>query len=137
MIKVILFYTKNIIYWVIILKIYLRTLGVMGIGILGLTLILTLLHYFNLIGDKPVDIIKLIIAVISIAAGGFIVGKSCSRRGWLEGIKLGLIIIVLLALLTLIFRLGFDKGTLLYYLIVLGSSIIGSMIGISIKEKKK
>jgi putative membrane protein (TIGR04086 family) len=119
------------------MKIYLKALCYMGIGILGLTLILTILHYFNLLGDTTVNVIKLLIAIISIAVAGFIVGSSCDKKGWLEGFKLAGIIIVLFFLLTIIFHLGLSTKTIIYYLIIIASSTIGSMIGISRKEKNK
>jgi putative membrane protein (TIGR04086 family) len=119
------------------MKIYLKTLGYIGIGILSATLLLTIIHYFNLIGDKTTDIIKLVIAIISIGAGGFIVGQSSNKKGWLSGLKLAGMIIILFFLMTIIFRLGLSTKNLIYYLIIIASSTIGSMIGISTKEKKK
>jgi putative membrane protein (TIGR04086 family) len=118
------------------MKIYLRALGYTWVSMLGLTLIITILHYFNLMGDKVVDISKLIISIISILVGAFIVGKSSIRKGWLEGLKYAGILIIMIAFLTLIFHLGFSTKTIIYYLIVIACSVIGSMIGISIKEKK-
>jgi putative membrane protein (TIGR04086 family) len=118
------------------MKIYLRALGYTWVSMLGLTLIITLLHYFNLMGDSIVDIFKILISIISIFTGSFIVGKSSARKGWLEGLKYAGILIVIIAFLTLIFHLGFSTKTLIYYLIVIACSVIGSMVGISIKEKK-
>lgn len=119
------------------MKIYLKALGIVGIGILGLTLILTILHYFNLMGDKTADVIKLLIAIVPIAVGGYIVGQSCAKRGWFGGLKFAGIIIVIFFLVTIIFRLGLSPKTIIYYGIVIASSMIGSMIGISTNEKKK
>lgn len=131
------FIQENIIYWVIIMKNYLKVLGYVGIGILGLTLILTILSYFDLLGDTVVNIIKLLITIISVAVGGYMIGQSSIKKGWLSGLKLAGIIIVLLFLLTLIFRLGLSLRSILYYAIILASSTAGSMIGISLKNEKK
>jgi putative membrane protein (TIGR04086 family) len=120
---------------VIILKIYLKALTYMSIGILGLTLILTIFHFFNLLGDKAVDITKLLIIMISVGAGGYIVGNSALQRGWLEGLKFSGIVIAIFFLLTLIFKLGLSYNTLIYYAIIIGTSTICSMIGINFKEK--
>jgi putative membrane protein (TIGR04086 family) len=117
------------------MKIYLKSLGYVFASAFGLTLIITLLHYFNLLSDSIVDWSKLIIAIASILVGSFILGKGSNRKGWLEGLKLALMIIVILALLTLIFRLGFSTKTFIYYLIIIATSTVGSMIGISTKEK--
>ncbi len=118
------------------MKKYLKALEYVAIGILGLTLLLTILHYFNLVSDGIVEVVKLVISILSITTGGFIVGRSCDKKGWLEGLKLAGIIIGITFLLTIIFRLGLDVKTLIYYAIIIGSSMIGSMIGISVKEKK-
>jgi putative membrane protein (TIGR04086 family) len=119
------------------MKVYLKALGYTASGILGLVLILTVLHYFNLVGDKFVDISKLIISILSVIMGGYIIGRSSDKKGWLEGIKFGAILIVILTLLTLIFSIGFEMKTLVYYFILIFSATIGSMIGINIKGKKK
>ncbi|MDD2469997.1 MAG: TIGR04086 family membrane protein [Bacilli bacterium] len=119
------------------MKNYLKVLGYVGIGILGLTLILTILSYFDLLGDTVVNIIKLLITIISVAVGGYMIGQSSIKKGWLSGLKLAGIIIVLLFLLTLIFRLGLSLRSILYYAIILASSTAGSMIGISLKNEKK
>jgi putative membrane protein (TIGR04086 family) len=87
-------------------------------------------------GDKVVEVLKLLTSIISIFIGAFIVGKSSERKGWLEGLKYSGILIIIIALLTLIFSLGFSSETIIYYLIVIACSVIGSMVGISIKEKK-
>lgn len=118
------------------MKTYLKALEYISIGILGLTLLLTILHYFNLLGDGAANGIKLFIAIIPIIVGGYIVGKSAPKKGWLEGLKLAGIIIVTFFLVTVIFRLGLGPKTIVYYLIITASSTVGSMIGISTTEKK-
>ncbi|MDD2203634.1 MAG: TIGR04086 family membrane protein [Bacilli bacterium] len=117
------------------MKIYLKALAYMSISILGLILILTIFHYFNLLGDKVVDITKLLIVILSVGVGGYIVGNSALQHGWLEGLKFSGIIIVIFFLLTLIFKLGLSYNTIIYYFIIMGASTIGSMIGINFKEK--
>jgi putative membrane protein (TIGR04086 family) len=117
------------------MKIYLKALEYVSIGILGLTLLLTIMHYFNLLGDTAVNIIKLLIAIIPIIIGGFIVGKASDKKGWLEGLKLAGIIIGIFFIVTVVFRLGLNSKTVIYYLIIAASSTVGSMIGISTKEK--
>lgn len=69
---------------------------------------------------------------MSMLIGGIYIGTKATKKGWLEGIKVGLEIIVLFFLLS---YLGFDCGisfkTVVYYLILLASATLGSMIGIS------
>ena len=79
----------------------------------------------------------MIIPIVSLLAGGFYIGKHSKENGWLEGLKIGLIFLVILFLLS---YLGFQEGmhlkTWIYYLIILISSILGSMIGINKKKTK-
>ncbi|MDD4282800.1 MAG: TIGR04086 family membrane protein, partial [Bacilli bacterium] len=91
------------------------------ITILVLTLIITTFNYFNLISYKVVSILKIIIPVIAFIIGGFIIGKRSVSKGWLAGLKLGLIfIIVLLLFNTLGLNHKFKLIDLIYYLILLG-----------------
>ena len=103
--------------------------------LLILTFILTLFSYFNIISDKVVSIFKIIIPIISLFIGGFFIGKKSLRKGWLEGLKLSLIFLVVLVIFEyLALDQSFDIKNILYYLILSISSIFGSMIGISKKK---
>lgn len=115
---------------------YLKVLGksfIYMISILFISIILvTILNYFNILGTKLVTMFKIIIVLVSIFVGGFIVGKNSKEKGWLEGIKLGLIILFILIIINyLILKQAFEIRNLIYYLILVSSCIFGSMIGIS------
>lgn len=111
---------------------YLKVLLYILIPILFLNIILTLLYYFNILSTTGTNYFKLAIIVISMLVGGIYIGSKAEKKGWLEGIKIGLEVIVLLFLIS---YLGFDKGinikTLIYYFLILASSMLGSMIGIN------
>jgi len=103
--------------------------------LLGITFIITILNYINFINIKIVNIFSYISPFISFLIGGFIIGKNSLKKGWLEGLKLSLIIIAILFTLNFfVFDQGYTINNLILYLIVLISSIIGSMIGISTKQ---
>ena len=115
---------------------YLKVLGksfIYMISILFISVIvITILNYFNILGSKIVTIFKIIISLTSLFVGGFIMGKSSKQKGWLEGIKLSLIILFILTLINyLILKQTFEIRNLVYYLILMSSCIFGSMIGIS------
>lgn len=115
-------------YLKILGKSFLYMISILFISIL----IITLLNYFNVFGSKMVTFFKIVIALTSIFVGGFIVGKNSKQKGWLEGIKLGLIILVVLAIINyVILNQTFEIKNLIYYLILMSSCIFGSMIGIS------
>lgn len=115
---------------------YLKVLGksfIYMISILFISVIvITILNYFNILGSKIVTIFKIIISLTSLFVSGFIMGKSSKQKGWLEGIKLSLIILFILTLINyLILKQTFEIRNLVYYLILMSSCIFGSMIGIS------
>ena len=115
---------------------YLKKLGISFIYILsfilGLTFISTLFNYIGLLNNTAVNIMKIIIPVLSMFIGGFIIGKKTGKKGWLEGLKLSLIFLVIL---TLFNYLGLKSNISLkvgiYYLILIISTMFGSIIGVN------
>ncbi|MDD2378268.1 MAG: TIGR04086 family membrane protein, partial [Bacilli bacterium] len=106
--------------------------------ILGLTLLITLLNYFNVLGYKVVVIFKIIIPIVALFVGGLILGKKSMNKGWLEGLKYGLLIIVILSILNYLFlKTGFKIQDLCYYLILTISATFGSMVGINYKHDEE
>lgn len=102
-----------------------------------LTFILTLFSYFNIINDKIISIFKIIIPIISLFVGGFLLGKKSIKKGWLEGLKLSLIFLIILIIFEyLALSQSFEFKNILFYLILSISSIFGSMIGISKNNKE-
>ena len=71
--------------------------------LIGLTFIFSFLNYINFLGDGIFKFIKILIPIISIFIGGFLIGKKSVSKGWLEGIKYGLIILFLMFLVSIIF----------------------------------
>jgi putative membrane protein (TIGR04086 family) len=115
---------------------YLKNVGISFIYIicflLGLTFISTLFNYINLFGNTFINVLKVIIPIISLFVGGFVIGKRTGKKGWLEGIKLGLIF---LAFLTIFNYLALDSSislkTVIYYIILVIATTFGSMIGVN------
>ncbi len=115
---------------------YLKSLGVIGIVFLLLILLTTIFSYFDWFSSTVTNYIKMTIPIVSLLIGGFYIGKHSKENGWLEGLKIGFIFLIVLFLLS---YLGFQKGmhlkTWIYYSILLISSILGSMIGINKKKE--
>lgn len=105
------------------------------ISILLLTFLLTIFSYFNIINGKFVSILKIIIPIISLFIGGFYIGKKTSKKILFEALKLGFIFSLVLIILNLIFSNPFKLKYILFYIILIGSSIMGTMVGTS-KIKK-
>lgn len=116
---------------------YLKALVYIIVPIIILNIILSLLYYFNVVGSGTSNYLKLFIAAISMLVGGIYIGSKASKKGWLEGLKIGLEVILLLFIISyLAFDQGMNVKTIIYYFILLASSMLGSMIGINKRKTK-
>ena len=118
---------------------YLKNLGKSLLYIFSIiivsTFIITFFNYFNIIGSKILSILKILTILISMFVGGTIIGKNSKQKGWFEGIKLGLIVIIILALFKYLgLNEKFSITNILYYIILTISCTLGSMIGINKKK---
>lgn len=100
------------------------------IVLLGGTLILTLINYFNIMGSKIVAVMRFILPVIAILISSYRLGKMSDKKGYLEGLKFGSIIILIFMVLVIILD-KLSLKSILYYTILLLISIMGSTIGIN------
>ena len=119
------------------IKYYSTSLLVSFVFILILTFIMATFNYFNIIGSNTLSFIKIIIMIISALAGGILIGINTKDKGWLAGIRYAFVFIIFIVLLN---YLGYDYGiklkSLIYYIIIIVSSMIGSMIGINNQKKE-
>lgn len=97
--------------------------------------LLTLLYYFNIIGPNLNKVLKIVIILLNIFISSFILGKNTISKGYLEGIKFALIIIPIFIFISLITHSKLELKVILYYIIILITSILGSMIGINRKKE--
>lgn len=102
--------------------------------IISLLLIVTL-YFFNIISTNTFHILEFIILLVNVFISAYIIGKKSIKKGYLEGIKYSLIIVFIFFILTLITREPLKVRILLYYLIIIITSVLGSMIGISKTNK--
>ncbi len=98
------------------------------------TIFITIFNYFNILNNNIITSLKLIIPLLSLFISSYILGTKSNKRGYIEGLKLGSIIIIIFLVVTLITK-SFTIRTLLYYSILLLTSTLGSMIGINKKKK--
>ncbi len=61
-------------------------------------------------------------------------GKKASKRGYLVGLKKSSIFISIILLINLLFYRSFDLILFSYYLVLISSGTIGSIIGINLKH---
>ena len=115
------------------IKKYLIHLLTTILSIIITLLLLTTLYYFNIINESTYNILKIVILLISIFFNSLLLGRKAKNKGYLEGIKLSLILIVLFLIPTVILS-NFNIKVLIYYLIMILTSSLGSMIGINMKK---
>lgn len=114
-------------------NLYLSIIYFFTITLIG-TIFITILNYFNILNIKIISSLKLILPILSIFISSYILGTKSNKLGYIEGLKLGLIITITFLIITLLTK-SFAIKTLIYYLILLLSSILGGMLGINKKKK--
>ena len=100
---------------------------------LVLTFIITVFDYFNILSNNISSIIRFLILIISILVSSFILGNKSIKKGYINGIKLGIVIVILFFIISNIFG-SFNFSSLIYYFIIVLTSSIGSMLGINKKK---
>ncbi len=117
------------------LKKYAFRLGYTLIALFLSLLVIITLYYFNLINQNIYKILKIIILIINIFISGFLLGKQAKSKGYLEGIKLSSMIIILFLGITFLANEPIKLTVIVYYLIILITATFGSMLGMSLKAK--
>ncbi len=119
----------------------LKNIGISCLYSYGFIFILTfLLSFFNYVNfiEGSFTFFMIFNLILSVFIGGFVCGKRSLKKGWLEGLKYGFVFLIILTLLNF---LGFSNSLSLKYFvfcsIILVSSILGGMIGISFRCEKK
>lgn len=97
-------------------------------------LLISTLYYFNILSGNVVKYLRPLIILLSIFIGSYAVGKKADKNGYLEGLKYGgLILLSFLLIALFFFKDFFQIRFILYDIILLITSIFGSMIGINKK----
>jgi len=114
---------------------YLKGL-ILVLGVLfSSTLIISIFYYLNILNDGFNNYLLLISSFLSMLVGGIYIGLKSKEKGYIEGLKIGLISIFILMILSIIlYKTNINYKNIIYYLILLSSSILGSMIGINKKK---
>lgn len=114
---------------------YLKSLGLTILIILGGSIIYTLLEYYTNM-TILVNILKVITTLLSIIIPTFLLGRKSLRKGYLEGLKYGIILVFISIIVSIISKNKIDINIIIYYIIIISSSMLGSMIGINFKNTK-
>lgn len=115
-------------------KNYLIAIGYFLLVVAVFAIILTIFNYYDIVTNKLFKVIKVLIPSLALFIGGYKVGNNANKKGYIEGIKLSLIIIVILFMFSYLgFNASFSISLILYYIILIISSMLGAMIGINKK----
>lgn len=67
---------------------------------------------------------------IIMAICGYIIGKKSNNKGYCKGLLVGIIFISFIFIISLFLKSTYNIHTLIYYIVLVLCSVIGSMIGI-------
>ena len=112
---------------------YIKSLIIFLSSIIVIPFLLTILNLLKLNTNK---IIIIIIGAILMFVIGLITVKGSNNKGYLNGLLISVICIFIVTILSLIFRFQLNINSLIYYIILVISTIFGSMIGINLKKQK-
>ena len=119
------------------IKTYLKYTLFTILSILICLLLISTLYYFNIIGSGLVKYLRLLIIFINIFISSYTLGKHSNKLGYLEGLKLGGLLVFIFLLVSIIFFRNYFQLRLIFYdFILIFISVFGSMLGISKNEKK-
>ena len=122
-------YILLVIYMINYLKSSLFTLSIILIS----TIILTIFNYYYILKELPLKIIMLLIPLLSIFVGSYKIGKISSKKGYIEGLKYGLIWTLIILTINLILK-NFTLISIIYYIIIPLTSVLAGVIGINRKK---
>ena len=111
---------------------YIKSLIIFLSSIVTIPIFLTI---FNLLKFNTNRILIIIMGAILMFTMGLVLGKKCESKGYLHGLLLSVISILILVIVSLLFKFPLNINTLIYYVILVLSTIVGSMLGINKKTK--
>ena len=115
---------------------YLKTLFIELIIIISLTLINTILYYFNIISSNIYSTIRIITFIVTLFVSGIYIGKKSNKKYYLEGLKVAVINLFFIILMNLLLKNNFTINKVLHYLLLIIIITFGSIIGGNFKKNK-
>lgn len=101
-------------------------------SILLLSIIMTIFNLFYISINKTIiTILMILITFIS----GFILGRNVSSKGYLKGLLYGVIFAASMFILSLLLLSEHSLYNVIYYMIIIASTTLGSMFGIQKSTK--
>ena len=112
---------------------YLKS-SVWTIGIImGSIILVTIFNYFNVLNGIVLKVVEIFIPIIGIFIGSDKIGRGATKKGYIEGLKYGLLWIIVFLLINLFLKsLNFRNA--IYFLGLIVDSMLASMMGINRKK---
>lgn len=95
------------------------------------SIIFSILNLFKISIHPSLYLIIMILLSLTL---GYLTGINCKDKGYLKGLICGAIFIAIMFLISIIITRDIKIFTLLYYLIILTSTTLASMIGVNKKN---
>lgn len=103
--------------------------------IVFLTFISSLIYYLTGLTYKWLTVILLVFVIVTLFIFNFIGARNIESKGYKLGLKNGLIVVLVFYFFgSVFFGFSFSLSKLVYYLILIVTSVLGSMIGINTKK---
>ena len=115
------------------IKTYLKALGLSFLLLFTFSMIINFLYYFDIINNNTIKYLKMFLAILSFFISGIYIGKNSVNKGYLNGLKLSIITVLIMIILAIIFN-NLNITLIIYYLIITICITFGSMIGINKKN---
>lgn len=113
-----------------------KTIKLLLIPITALLLLPLIFSIFNLLKIEIHPIIILLSIIVITFATGLITGKTNKYNGLKNGLLIGLLTTLIFILLSLILGAKLTLYSIIYYLIIIISTTLGSIIGVNKKSIK-
>jgi len=111
---------------------YLKSLIYFFVPLVVILLISSTLSYFDIIPNNVVKYVNLGNVILSALICGMFIGRHSMSKGYKEGIKVGILLFAILFVFNyLALDKGFDLVRIVFYIIIVITCIIGSVIGIN------
>ena len=114
---------------------YLKYFGIFFLVIIVIAIITSLINLTG-INSSTINKLSIVITAISFFVIAAIASHKTKERGFITGLKLSISFVISLVLINLIiFKSPFNIDRLIYYIILLTSSLLGGSIGKNLKHK--
>ncbi len=112
---------------------YLKVIGYCIAILVIYLLIISILYYFEVLNYRVTYILNYIFVLLLSGFSGFKISRYERQKGYLNGFSIGIIIAFIYFIITILMH-EYNFSSLVYYLTLILSSIIGGIIGVPNKK---